>query len=80
MKTLQVRLPSDLRAEADAVLESIGLDMPTAVRLFLTKIIQTRSIPFTLEASPVESLTVDDETQARMDQVAEAWKTRRTTG
>ncbi len=77
MKTLQVRLPSDLRAEADAVLESIGLDMPTAVRLFLTKIIQTRSIPFSLEASPQESIPVDDDTQARMDKVAEAWRSRR---
>ena len=28
MKTLQVRVPDDLRTNADAVLEDIGLDMP----------------------------------------------------
>ncbi len=75
MKTLQIRLPEELREEADSVLGSIGLDMPTAVRLFLTKIVQTRSIPFSLEASPVEVISVDKDTQTRMDSVASAWKT-----
>ena len=70
MKTLQIRLPQELREEADSVLGAIGLDMPTAVRLFLTKIVQTRSIPFALEAGPIEVMDVDGETQTRMDAVA----------
>jgi DNA-damage-inducible protein J len=73
MKTLQIRLPQELREEADSVLGAIGLDMPTAVRLYLTKIVQTRSIPFALEAGPLEAISVDDETQARMDAVATVW-------
>ena len=73
MKTLQIRLPEELREEADSVLGAIGLDMPTAVRLFLTKIVQTRSIPFSLEAGPVEVISVDDETQTRMDPVSAIW-------
>ncbi|MEI6070810.1 MAG: type II toxin-antitoxin system RelB/DinJ family antitoxin [Verrucomicrobiae bacterium] len=77
MKTLQIRLPQELREEADSVLGAIGLDMPTAVRLYLTKIVQTRSIPFALEAGPVETLAVDDVTQARMDAVATAWRARK---
>lgn len=77
MKTLQIRLPQELREEADSVLAAIGLDMPTAVRLFLTKIVQTRSIPFALEAGPVEVMSVDDETQTRMDAVATAWSARK---
>ena len=78
MKTLQIRLPESLRSEADAVLADIGLDMPTAVRLYLTKIVQTRSIPFTLEASAVrvEEIDVDAETQAEMDGIAAAWRRR----
>ncbi|MEI6702898.1 MAG: type II toxin-antitoxin system RelB/DinJ family antitoxin [Deltaproteobacteria bacterium] len=79
MKTLQIRLPQELREEADSVLGAIGLDMPTAVRLFLTKIVQTRSIPFALEAGPVEVMAVDDETQTRMDAVATAWSARKRT-
>lgn len=44
-KTLQIRVEDTLRLEADAVLSEIGLDVPSAVRLFLTKVVQTRSIP-----------------------------------
>ncbi|MGK0456338.1 MAG: DNA-damage-inducible protein J [Zhongshania aliphaticivorans] len=76
MKTLQVRLSDDLRTSADAVLEEIGLDMPTAIRLYLNKIVQTRSIPFTLEAGGVviEELEIDTATQKKMDAVANAWR------
>ena len=76
MKTLQIRIPEQLRSDADAVLADIGLDMPTAVRLYLTKIVQTRSIPFSLEATAarVEQIAVDAETQAQMDDIAGAWK------
>jgi DNA-damage-inducible protein J len=77
MRTLQIRVPQELREEADAVLGAIGIDMPTAVRLFLTKVIQTRSIPFALEAGPVEVIPVDDETQTRMNEIAAAWKAKK---
>jgi DNA-damage-inducible protein J len=79
MKTLQIRLPEGLRDKADAVLADMGLDLPTAVRLYLTKIVQTRSIPFALEAPTmrVESIDVDEETQADMNSIATAWKRRR---
>ena len=77
MKTLQIRLPQELRDEADSVLGAIGIDMPTAVRLYLKKIVQTRSIPFALEAGPVEVIPVDEATQTRMDGVASAWRTKK---
>ncbi len=78
MKTLQIRIPDQLRADADAVLADIGLDLPTADRLYLTKIVQTRSIPFSLEAPsvPIEQLPVDAETQAQMDAIATEWNRR----
>ncbi len=73
MKTLQVRVPDELRADADSVLGEIGLDMPTAIRLYLNKIVQTRSIPFDLKAggAVVEDVDVDASTQAKMDAVGE---------
>lgn len=79
MKTLQIRLPEGLRDKADAVLADMGLDLPTAVRLYLTKIVQTRSIPFALEAPNmrVEAIDVDEEIQADMNSIATAWKRRR---
>jgi DNA-damage-inducible protein J len=77
MKTLQVRISDDLRSDADVILNEIGLDMPTAIRLYLNKIVQTRSIPFSLEAPNgvlVEKISVDASTQKKMDSVANAWR------
>ena len=81
MKTLQVRVSDDLRSDADVVLNEIGLDMPTAIRLYLNKIVQTRSIPFSLEASKgvfVEEISVNASTQKKMDSVASAWREAKT--
>lgn len=77
MKTLQIRISDDLRSDADVVLNEMGLDMPTAIRLYLNKIVQTRSIPFSLEARNgifVEEVSVDAFTQKKMDSVADAWR------
>lgn len=77
-KTLQVRVEEGLRAEADGVLREIGLDVPSAVRLFLTKVVQTRSIPFELTASPlVVEVGVDAATQAKMDGIGKLWGSRK---
>ena len=82
MKTLQIRLPDELRDQADSVLAAMGLDLPTAVRLYLTKAVQTRSMPFALEATGarVETIDVDAETQDRTDEVAAVRKKRRAGG
>ena len=49
---LQIRMDRRLKEAADAVFAEIGLDATTAVRLFFTKVAQTRSIPFRLKAEP----------------------------
>lgn len=70
-----MRLPRALRDGAASVLEEMGLDLPTAVRLYLTKVAKTRRIPFALEAEPAaEAVEVDPATQARMDRIAKAWQ------
>lgn len=76
MKTLQVRLPNQLREEADQVLEEIGMDMSTAIRVYLKKVVHSRSIPFALEAGEplgVETIPVDEATQDRMDRIVQTW-------
>ncbi len=76
--TLQVRLPVKLRDEASMTLAEMGLDLPTAIRLYLTKVVKTRRIPFELEADPVveavEAIEVDEALQGRMDRIGTAWK------
>jgi len=49
---LQIRMDRRLKEAADEVFSEIGLDATTAVRLFFTKVAQTRSIPFRLKAEP----------------------------
>lgn len=81
IKTLQIRIPDQLRHDADLVLADIGLDMPTAVRLYLAKIVQTRSIPFTLTASPAPPLEPAAPevavTQEQIDAVDANWEKRK---
>jgi len=77
-KTLQIRVEENLRSEADGVLSEIGLDVPSAVRLFLTKVVQTRSIPFELTASArVVEVDVGAAAQARMDAIGALWSKRK---
>jgi DNA-damage-inducible protein J len=78
--TLQIRVPVQLRDEVAGILDSIGLDLPTAIRVYLSKVAQTRRIPFTLEADPAPELVpVDESIQTKMDAVAQAWKKARKT-
>jgi len=49
--TLQVRLDGQLKKDADAFLSLAGLDMTTAVRLFLKQMVIRQAIPFDIVAS-----------------------------
>ena len=51
--TLQIRVDSDLRRDADALLANAGLDLTSAVRLFLRQTVIRRRLPFeVLSESP----------------------------
>lgn len=57
---LQIRIDRNLKESAEEVFAGIGLDATTAVRLFFTKVAQTRSIPFQLKAEPEFSPEAED--------------------
>lgn len=46
MSTIAVRVDDDLKKEANAIYQALGLDMTTAVRLFLKQTVLTKGIPF----------------------------------
>lgn len=46
MSTIAVRVDDDLKKEASAIYQALGLDMTTAVRLFLKQTVLTKGIPF----------------------------------
>jgi addiction module RelB/DinJ family antitoxin len=60
--SVQVRLDEDLKKDAETVFENIGVDTPTAIRMFFKKVVATRSIPFALEESPY-TFTKEEETE-----------------
>lgn len=83
MKTLQIRISDEDKKAADNVLAQIGLDMPTAIRLYLKKIVITKSIPFELNAASFQEnftsavVDVDPQTQQLMDNAVNQWNKRK---
>jgi len=63
LKNIQLRVESDLKVQAESVLAELGFDMPTAIRVFLKKLVRTRSIPFPVSADTTSYLG-DFETEA----------------
>ena len=43
---IQIRLDEDLKAEATALYEALGIDLPTAVRMFIKRSLMVKGIPF----------------------------------
>ena len=56
---VQVRMDESLRLDAANIAEQLGLDLPTAIRIFLKKMVAERAIPF--------SLSLPRETPSAMD-------------
>ena len=50
--SVQVRLDENLKKDAEIIFDNLGLDAPTAIRMFFKKVVATRSIPFRVEESP----------------------------
>ena len=58
--SVQVRLDETLKRDAETVFDNLGVDAPTAIRMFFKKVVATRSIPFAVEESPY-TFTKEDE-------------------
>ena len=46
---LQLRVDENLRQEAAEIYSQLGLDLPTAIRMFLTRSVQVKGIPFSMQ-------------------------------
>ncbi|MFA6251760.1 MAG: type II toxin-antitoxin system RelB/DinJ family antitoxin [Candidatus Paceibacterota bacterium] len=47
MTTLNIRIEENIKAKANKTLSSLGLDMSTAVKMFLNQVITENGLPFT---------------------------------
>jgi DNA-damage-inducible protein J len=46
--TIQTRIDPKLKKDAQKAFKSMGIDLSTGVKLFLTQVVRTQSIPFEL--------------------------------
>lgn len=51
---VQIRVDEDLKNEATDIFERLGLDLPTAIRVFLKKSVEESGIPFSLKVDPAK--------------------------
>lgn len=52
MPNVQNRVDENLRTRAQAVAQGMGLDLSTAVRMFLTQMVRENGLPFRPSADP----------------------------
>lgn len=48
-KNIQIRVEDELKQKAEILFSDLGMDMPTAFRMFLKKSVATKSIPFKID-------------------------------
>ena len=49
MATIQIRIDDDLKTAADSLFSNLGLDISTAVRMFLTAAVAKDGLPFAVK-------------------------------
>jgi len=50
MTTVQARVNDTLKQTADGILKSVGLDLSTAIRMFLTAVVNEHGLPFQVKS------------------------------
>ena len=73
MANLQIRVEDTLKDQAQTVAQSMGIDLPAAVRLFLTQMVRENGLPFRPVADPFYSAA----NQAHLARVVEDLKNGR---
>jgi DNA-damage-inducible protein J len=58
---VQVRVEPDLKEAVDSILAENGLDIPTAVRIYFTKILKVGGIPFDVRIYNAETVAAMEE-------------------
>lgn len=57
---VQVKMDSNLRNEANSICNDLGIDMPTAIRIFFKKMIAVQGIPFEMKTEKAQDGAVFD--------------------
>ena len=70
--TTTLRIDDKLKADCDSVFEDLGINMTSAITLFLKQVVRTKGIPFEISCMPyiVNDCIEDKLAEARADVVA----------
>jgi addiction module RelB/DinJ family antitoxin len=52
---INIRTTRDLKIDAEDILRRMGMDMSTAVNIFLTQLVSKNAIPFEISAPPKQT-------------------------
>jgi DNA-damage-inducible protein J len=52
MATINIRTDSEIKAKSQEIFESLGLDMTTAINIFLRQTVRRNDLPFVLGSRP----------------------------
>ena len=65
MTTLNIRVDENLKKQANELFEKLGLNMTTAINIFLKQVIRTNGIPFELviETPNAETIAAMEESR-----------------
>lgn len=55
MANLQIRIDDALKSQAQAITADLGMDVATAVRIFLAQMVREKALPFTPSLDPFYS-------------------------
>lgn len=58
-KTITIRVDEDTKDSANKIFKEVGIDMSTAVNMFLKQVIRSNGIPFAITADKPNKKTID---------------------
>ena len=68
MATISFRVDEELKKEAAALYQSMGLDLSSALKLFLVQSVVNRKIPFEIKADELHQIVGDSVTGINMSE------------
>ena len=68
---VQIRVDDQLKEDVTNIYEELGIDLPTAIRMFLKRSVQEKGIPFSMKLSDIQRDNKAVSAMQRMSQAAE---------
>jgi addiction module RelB/DinJ family antitoxin len=57
---MNISFGGELEARAQSILADLGLDVPTAINIFLTQVVETKTLPFDLRVEKKPKMTREE--------------------